>query len=505
MKKVFYYKNVCFFMLWSFLFFIPFTFGAEVLKESIPLYMGIQYDYKLSKSLKGKKLKFEGSYKRYTGLKHNAVTGVIRFTPRKKGVGALNIKDASGRILKKLTLTVGKTNLQQAATEIQSLLRTVDGIQVKILNNKVVVDGEIIVPKDMRRIHDVVQEYAGKATSLVTLSPLAQNKVAKFIEKEINDPNITVRATNMVFILEGFANEQSEIDRAVQITQLYLPDHITDRAVSEQKVKEWSRVPYLNHIKLRPKKVDGRSKLIQLIVHYVELNKDYADSFRFQWTPALAKDETKFSFHSGGGGLGAVGGIISGTISNFLPKLNWAKSFGFARILHSANVITEDVGDTNGPGARLAAKKRTPYQGSVGQSGEQGLLMAETGITELTIKPRVVGPRSDSVHLDITFQVDNLVGSAGGQPITTNRAISTRIHVQSGLSAVIGGIISNKTFSDYNREPPNAVKNPVFSFLSAKKFHRSQSQFIVFVTPIIKSSASSGVKRIKKKFKLSSN
>ena len=76
----------------------------------------------------------------------------------------------------------------------------------------------------------------------------------------------------------------------------------------------------------------------------MELNKDYADSFRFQWTPALAKDETKFSFHSGGGGLGAVGGIISGTISNFLPKLNWAKSFGFARILHSANVITEEVG-----------------------------------------------------------------------------------------------------------------------------------------------------------------
>ena len=257
MKKVFYYKNICFFMLWSFLFFTPLTFGSEVLKESVPLYMGIQYDYKLSKDLKGKKLKFEGSYKRYTGLKHNAITNVIRFTPRRTGVGALNIKDASGRILKKLTLTVGKTNLQQAATEIQSLLRTVDGIQVKILNNKVVVDGEIIVPKDMRRIHDVVQEYAGKATSLVTLSPLAQNKVAKFIEKEINDPNITVRATNMVFILEGFVNDQAEKDRAVQITQLYLPDHITDRAVTEQKVREWSRVPYLNHIKVRPKKWIG--------------------------------------------------------------------------------------------------------------------------------------------------------------------------------------------------------------------------------------------------------
>ena len=490
-----------YFILWSFLFCVFPVFGKEVLKESISLYVGIQYDYKLSKNLKGKKLKFEGTYKRYTGNpQYNMTTGVVRFIPKRTGVGALNIKDSSGRILKKLTLTVGRTNLQQAATEIQSLLRTVDGIQIKILNNKVVVDGEIIVPRDMRRIHNVVREYDGKATSLVTLSPLAQNKVAKFIEKEINDPNITVRATNMVFVLEGFVSSQEEKDRAREITELYLPDRITDRAVTEQKVKEWARVSYLNHIQVRQKKTDERKKLIQLVVHYVELSKDYADSFRFQWTPALAKDETKFSFHSGGGGLGAIGGIISGTISNFLPKLNWAKSFGFARILHSANIITEEEKP-----AIIESSKQIPAQGSIGASGEQGIMTFNAGVT-MTLTPRVVGPRGDSVQLsNVEFKIENVVGTAGQNPIMSKRRLTTSIYVQNGLSAVMGGMISNKTFSDYNREPPNAVKNPVLSFLSSKKFHRSQSQFVVFVTPIIKSSASSGVKRIKKKFKLSSN
>ena len=479
------------------LFGTPFTGGAESL-ESVPLYVGIQYDYKLSRDLKGKKLKFEGPYARYTGLKYNAASGVIRFTPKRVGVSALNIKDASGRILKKLALKVGKTDLQQAATEIQSLLRTVDGIQVKILNNKVVIDGEILVPRDMRRIHDVVQEYKGKATSLVTLSPLAQNKVAKFIEKEINDPNITVRATNMVFILEGFVNDPDEKSRAGEIAKLYLPDHIVDRAISENKVKEWSRVPILNYIKVRPKQQDDRNPLIQLVVHYVELNKDYADSFRFQWTPQI-EDGTKFSFHSGTTGLGAVGGIISGTINNFLPKLNWAKSFGFARILHSANVITE----ANAP-ATITSAKEVPYQGSTGPNGEQTVEKGVSQIT-MTLTPKVVGPRRDSVQLSkVRFEVSNIVGSTGGRPITTKRALNTNIHVQSGLSAVMGGVISNKTFSDYNREPPQGSSSPLLSFLSSKKFNRSQSQFIVFVTPIIKTSASSGVSRIKKKFKLSS-
>ena len=495
---IFLKESLWLFVALAFLFFSPLVWGEESLNlEYLPLYVGIQYDYILSKDLKGKKLKFEGPYKRYTSLKYNSSTGAVRFTPKRVGVSALNIKDSSGRILKKLTLKVGKTDLQQAAMEIQSLLRTVDGIQVKILNNKVVVDGEILVPRDMRRIHDVVQEYKGKATSLVTLSPLAQNKVAKFIEKEINDHNITVRATNMVFILEGFVSDIGEKNRAEEIAKLYLPDHIVDRAVSETKVKEWNRTPILNHIKIREKKKDGRNKLIQLVVHYVELNKDYADSFRFQWTPQI-EDGTKFSFHSGSSGLGTVGSIISGTINNFLPKLNWAKSFGFARILHSANVITEE-----GTSATIASRKKTPYQGSTGANGEQTVEVAETGIN-MELTPRVVGPRGDSVQLtNVSFTVSNLVGSIGGKPITTERKLTTSIHVQSGLSAVLGGIISNKTFSDYNREPPIGSTSPLLSFLSSKKFSRSQSQFIVFVTPIIKTSASSGVSRIKKKFKLS--
>ncbi len=478
------------------MFFSPFAMSEEKRVETLPLYVGIQYDYSLPKNLKGKKLTFEGPYRRYTGLQYNASAGILRFTPRRAGVSALNIKSTGGQILKKLTLKVGKTALQQAATEIQSLLKTVDGIQIKILNNKVVVDGEIVVPRDMRRIHEVVREYGSKATSFVTLSPLAQNKVAKFIEKEINNPNVTVRATNMTFILEGFVKDKAEKNRAEELAQLYLPDYISDRAVAERKVKVWNRVPVLNYIKVREQKTDGRSKLIQLIVHYVELNKDYADSFRFQWTPQI-NDGTKFQFNSGTVGLGQTFGMIAGTVSNFLPKLNWAKSFGFARILHSANVITEE-----GKNASIRAGKNIPYQ-TTGPKGEQIVQLAPTGIT-MSLTPRVVGPRGDSVQLTgVNFEVNNVVGTAGNSPITTTRKLSTNIHVQNGLSAVMGGVISNKTFTDYNKAPPSSAQgSPLFSFLASKNFNRSQSQFVVFVTPIIKSSASAGVKRIKNKFKI---
>ena len=467
--------------------------------EALYLYVGIQQDYELPAELKGQALNFAGPYSRLTSLTYNQAEGTVRFVPKRAGVGAINIKNKAGKILKKLTVNVRVTNLRETATEIQSLLKTVDGISIKILNNRVVVDGEIIVPRDMRRIHEVVREYQGRATSLVTLSPLAQSKVARFIEKEINNPNITVRAVNMVFILEGFVNDPGEKSRAQDIAQLYIPDQITDRAVTEQKVKAFNRSPILNYIKVRKKQQDSRKKLVQLTVHYVELNKDYADSFRFQWMPAI-DDGTKVTVFSQGGSLAQLGGMIAGTISNFLPKLNWAKNFGFARILHSASVITEE-----GQQAQINAQKQVPYLSSMGQ-GQQGVATADVGI-QLSLTPQIVGPRGDSIQLSgVNISVNNQVGAVAGNPILSNRSLTTSIHVQNGLSAVLGGIISNRMFQDYNKEPPNTVEgkaSPLFTFLASKSFSRSKSQFVVFITPMIKSSASSDVKRIKKKFKIS--
>ena len=477
--------------------------------ESIPLYIGVQYDYELAPELKGKDLKFEGTYTRHTSLKYNKAKGLLRFKPRRKGIGVINIKDNAGKILEKLAVNIRKTDLREMANEVKFLLRTIDGINVKILNNKVVVDGEIVVPRDMRRIHAVVQEYNGKgggvATSLVTLSPIAWSKVAKFMEKEINDPNITVRAANEVFILEGFVDKPEDSKRAMDIATLYLPDHIVDLAVVEAKVKEYQYKPIINHIVVRASKKDteadaNRQKLIQIIVHYVELNKDYENSFRFQWMPAVGEDGTKVTLSAGGGGgLGRLSGIIAGTVHNFLPKLNWAKTFGFARILHSANITIE-----NKKTATISSTKNLPSAVPIADSGGQRAGGNSNETVDLKITPAIIGKMKDSVRLKIdNFTVSQMIGMKYGQPVTTRRTVTTTVHVQNGLSAVLGGMISNRAFSDYNRPPDKATGSPLFSFLSAKSFNRAQNQFIVFITPVIKSSASSGVNRIKKKFKIS--
>lgn len=461
--------------------------------KNIPLSIGIPYD----ESVPEMPYEFDlsGTYKNLVRLEYNPTTKTLRFSPKKEGFGTLIILDKSNRApVYKFTVDVRKTDLNKVAREITNLLTEIEGISIKIANNRVVVDGQILLPSDMKRIHSVVKQYGELATSLVTLSPAAQVKIAQFIERAIGNPEIHVRAVNGKFMLEGVAEDQKEKDRAEIIAKTYVPDVVVDEAVADRKVQERVTEVVINLITLRPTPEAEPSKIVQIVVHYVELQKDYTKGFRFQWTPDIG-DGSKISFTTGDRSPGGLTSTLTGTISNLLPKLNWAKEHGHARVLQSASIIVED----NKPGT-LNSIQNIPYQVVTGD-GLPSTSFAEAGI-RTTVTPRIIGSRSDSIGLKLNFSVRSLIGMTQQGPMTSAREINTEIIVRSGASAAVGGLISNDTSTAYNRLPANASSNPLISLYASKDFRRNQSQFVVFVTPIIKASASAGTENIKRKFRL---
>jgi pilus assembly protein CpaC len=117
-----------------------------------------------------------------------------------------------------------------------------------------------------------------------------------------------------------------------------------------------------------------------------------------------------------------------------------------------------------------------------------------------TITPIIISRNSDSIKLDMLFAISQLVGGDG--QTTTESNVHTSITVRSGQSAAVAGLIRNNSGTAYNRLPADAASNPIIRLHSSKAFARNQSQFVIFVTPVIKSSASAGVEKIKKKFRL---
>ncbi|MCB9025639.1 MAG: BON domain-containing protein [Bdellovibrionaceae bacterium] len=435
-----------------------------------------------------------GEYRKLVQIRYNPSTKVLRFIPKQVGIGTLIIKDQNEKVIYEVRIDVKQTDLFKIAREIKRLTSDIEGINIKTLNNKVIVDGEILLPKDMNRIHSVVKQYGDKATNLVTLSPMAQAKIAQFIEREINNPEIQVKAVNGKFIIQGTCRDEREMQRAEIIAKAYAPDVVVDEAVADKKTQQRRADIVINLCEVRQGAAPEPKKIIELIVHYVELQKDYQKGFRFQWTPDIG-DGTQVDFSTGGRSPGGAVATISGTIRNLLPKLNWAKEHGHARVLNSSSLIVQD-----GNEGILNSLSRIPYQ-VVNAQGQPSTSFEEVGI-RTNITPQIIGSRSDSVSLNLNFAIKSLISQTAAGPLTSSREIKTSIVVRSRQSAAVGGLITNDTGTAYNKLPEDASRNPLISLYASKSFRRNQSQFVVFVTPVIKASASAGAEKVKQKFRL---
>jgi pilus assembly protein CpaC len=109
---------------------------------------------------------------------------------------------------------------------------------------------------------------------------------------------------------------------------------------------------------------------------------------------------------------------------------------------------------------------------------------------------------TDPIRSIWIFKIDALTGITADGPLTTTNNINTSITVRSGQSAAIGGLIRNQSSTGYNRPTKDYPANPIISLYASKDFTHNQSQFVVFITPIIKSSASAGSEKVKEKFRL---
>lgn len=466
--------------------------GASRNRKFITLTLGVEHDEKLPNM--PDVLSFKGDFKKVASASYSKEVNTLRFVPLREGIATLTVHDQAGKVVAEYRLDVKKSKLDAVVREMQSLLGDIEGINIKVVNNKVVVDGQVLLPRDMNRIYNVVTQFGDQASSLVALSPLAQKKIAEFISRDINNPEIEVRAVNDKFILQGVASSEDEKQRAEIIAKTYVPSLILEKAEQDGVVKRPrpANDGVINLITVKPSAPAPPGKMIQLIVHYVELKKDYSKGFRFQFTPSL-DDKSGAKFSMGNRQPGGIVSEITGTIYNLLPKLNWAKSHGQARVLESTSMIV-----TDGKAGKLDSSTDYPYivtndKGPTTQFKKVGIVS--------NITPTIIGERSDSINLLIDFKIDALVGDSGGNPITSTNSINTEIIVRSGQSAAIGGLIRAGSGTTYN-DPSKVPDNPLISLYASKDFRRNQSQFVVFVTPVIKSSASAGSEKIKKKFRL---
>lgn len=417
----------------------------------------------------------------------------------KSGETTLTIRDTAGDIKVRYLLKVTGSDQSKVVVQLKELLSDVEGLEIGIKGDSVYVGGQIVVPGDIGRVVVTLERYPD-VLRLVELSPQTQLIIARKMQEEMQKSNlkdVTVRVVNGSFWIEGVVGSEGESAKAEQIARAYLPDQIQNLARRTDSVQSTKKPPFENLLTINTKpKPEPIPKLFKITAQFVELTKGYDRVFAFTWTPFIGSDGGQISIgkSNSGGVTTTSNGTLAATISHLFPKLNSAKSAGHARVVESGIIVVKE----NVPGI---IKKQTviPYSVGAGDNAKAGEAVAGF---DMSITPNML--QEEKINLKVDISISS--ASNDNPPKKLNNSINTTIVVKSQESAVIGGVVTNNTSSDFDKDgdqtkPENPSSSALFSFVKSKKYSTSRTQFVIFVTPEVIESASSGATEIERKFR----
>lgn len=434
------------------------------------------------------------------------------FSPLKAGDTTVVVRDNEGTIRVIFQVRVNGSNLLRIAGEVRQLLRDVEGINIRIVGPKVVVDGEVIVPADYGRLLTVIQDksYADFVLNMAELSPLTMKVVARKIQDDINvfAPEVKTRVVNGMILLEGTVNSKPDSDRAARVADLYLPDLRPGSFLEKDPsvVRHPPRSLIHNLILINPRPPAKAEKLVRVNVHFVELTKDYNRVFNFKWQPAYTEAMQLQIGQAQNGAVGAAAGAgnafsFGATISSLLPKLDSWQRAGYARILKTGVIVVR-----SGQPAKLVEQTQIPMT-ITSPNGQASSANTAVGLT-MAVTPLILG-QSEDIQMQLDLDQSNVIGreNANGSVRTAGHKISTSVYIKSNESAAVGGLTGDVIATNFNKDPPyegrfDGQTAPIFTLMRSKNFQKNRGQFVVFVTPQIIENASDGTEDLKKNLRV---
>ena len=378
-----------------------------------------------------------------------------------------------------------------SADELREIIRDIEGVSVRVVGNRIFVEGEVFTNNDMRRIEKVI-EGMPNVVNLVEFSPVMKDIVKSEIEKALaaqGMKNVNVTVTKNNFMLTGKVGSESESERAQRIAEAYSPEIVNAISIQQAAPRpaprvrtEYRQAPSVQYAPSAPSPPPApaappqpppKSVLIEMSLNIMEIEKSALRDFGIHWNPGG-------SLGAGGAYSGAsgqspsLGGSLAGTISDLFPKMRRIQDSGRGRSLMQQTLITK-----NGDAAQFFAGSEIPIP--VAQSG--GTMSVEykkVGVT-LNFQPEI--DYYKNIVSTINVESSSVTGSGpGGVPIISNTNLNTVLSVPSGHSIALGGLVGQRELESSSSSPPGGGS----SLFQANKGSRQETdtrEVVIFVTP----------------------
>jgi pilus assembly protein CpaC len=328
-----------------------------------------------------------------------------------------------------------RDNLNETMAEIKELLSDVEGLDIKILGNKIVFKGNLLTKSDYDKVGRVVAAYPMVILNMSKFDRAEMNKyVEEAILKDIGLDTVTARVMEDMVVLEGVVYSNGDKVRAEEMAKLRMPN-----------VKNLLRV---------------QEVMIETDVQFVELSGDKGHNFGMNVLDTLSLSASG----SGTGGTGSRGRI---------PVTFGISAGGSARIVDSTHLSTKsgETGSFQSGGTSYIKVSGTT-------SGD--LKSVDYGVI-LKVKPTLQG--RDQILNEVSIEVSiPTVDDQGNFAIQRYDTACTSL-CKVGESMVVSG--NTQQFKQNTRsKTPLLGDVPLINlFFSSNLTKNHQEEFVIVVTP----------------------
>jgi len=359
------------------------------------------------------------------------------------------------------TVSVRKQDPNEVISEIKKLLGEIEGVTVRMVGDRIYLDGQAYTSQDAERIDQVVGLYPN-VKSFVKIAPNAKKLVAQNLNASFQKAglkNVQANVVGATIFLEGSVESQQDLQKAELIT----------KALGE---------------KVENLLVVGIKRMILSEVQFVEIRRDSKDRYGIKYPTditgsANAAITITRDLFPGNFGEGALRSTASGT-SGF--NIGFQNNDGYGRLLAQPKLVC-----ASGEKAEFTAGGEVPIP--LITNNQFTIEFKPYGVI---LKLRPTADRNGNIQTEIEAEVSEIdqsvavaIGSSVSVPGFRTRKVKTNVTVRHGETIVLSGVFTHDEQKSVSKLPGLGHIPIIGELFKNRAFDSTKRELVIFVTPRI--------------------
>lgn len=358
-------------------------------------------------------------------------------------------------------VSVRKQDPNEVIAEIKKLLGEIEGVNVRMVGDRIYLDGQAYTQADADRIDQVAGLYPN-VKSFVKIAPNAKKLVAQNLNAAFQKAGLKNVAANVVgstIFLEGSVESQQDLQKAELIT----------KAIGE---------------KVENLLVVGIKRMILSEVQFVEIRRQTTDRYGIKYptdisgtaNAAVAISKELFP------GNFAQGDMAIDTSGKSSFAIGFQNNDGYGRLLAQPKLVC-----ASGEKAEFLAGGEVPIP--LITNNQFAVEFKPYGVI---LKLRPTADRNGNIQTEIEAEVSEVdisvavaIGGGASIPGFRSRKVKTNVTVRHGETIVLSGVFAHDEQKSVSKIPGLGHIPILGELFKNRAFDSNKRELVIFVTPRI--------------------